>query len=55
MCVLYISLCKTCVKQGHNLDKFSKSPLDIPNIKALGLEVSGKKTFLCFPIYRPKI
>ena len=38
--------------QGHNLNKLGRGPLS--NIKALGLVVSDKKIFSCFPyMYKP--
>ena len=54
-----ICLCKTCGTcigsfwpQGHNLNKLDRGPLGayLPNIKALGLVVSGKKMF---SLYKP--
>ena len=43
--------------QGYNLNKPGRGLLGdtcfIPNIKALGLVVSDKKSFLCFSLYKP--
>ena len=54
-CFPYISLCKICDLQGrakkwphgYNLNKLGRDLLG--DIKALGLVVPDKKTFLCFP------
>ena len=57
-CFPYISQCKTCdpkagpfLAPGHIFFKFGRGPLliNIPNFKALGLVVSEKKIFACFP------